>query len=222
MTTTSTAIVDIRAQLRAQLEAQRERVEAPSGTRISTKGKVFTLPDGTVSNGPLSLVILDWRITHAYYTGIYDPAKPRSPDCWALSNTVACAPDPLKVKAPKHSECTSCPFNEYGTAATGRGKACKETRRLAVVPPDAKPGDMPFLLEVSPTGIKSFESLVYALAGRGLTPLEFITEVAFKSDATYPTLVFSPAAPLDDERVANLYEIQQRAGTILDRDLSSD
>jgi hypothetical protein len=220
MTATSTSLVDIRAQLKAQLEAQRSRVEGPSSARISTAGKLFTLPDGRTSQGPLSLVTLDWRITHAYYTGIYDPAKPKSPDCWAISETVNCAPDPAKVKTPKHSSCNSCPFNEYGSA--GRGKACKETRRLAVAPLDAQVGDKPFLLEASPTAIKSFEGLVTALAAKGLTPLEVVTEVGFKSDATYPTLVFAPAAALTDEQLATMFEIRSRAAAILDRGMAID
>lgn len=216
----STALVDIRAQLKAELEAQRERVAPPSGGRISTKGKIFTLPDSRTSQGPLSLVILDWRVSHAYYTGIYDPAKIKAPDCWAISATVACAPDPAKVKVAKHSECASCPFNEYGTAPNGKSKACKETRRLAVVPADATISDTPLLLEVSPTGIRGFESHVLALESVGKHPLEVVTEVAFKSDATYPTLVFGNPAPLDDERIAVMFELRKRAGAILDRDLS--
>jgi hypothetical protein len=221
-TTPSTSLVDIRAQLKAQLEAQRSRIEGPSSSRISTAGKQFTLPDGRTSQGPLSLVILDWRITHAYYTGIYDPAKPKAPDCWAISETINCAPDPGKVRTPKHASCNGCPFNEYGTASVGRGKACKETRRLAVAPLDAQVGDKPFLLEVSPTGIRSFESLVTALSAKGLTPLEVVAEVGFKSDATYPTLVFAPAAALDEDQLATMFEIRSRAAAVLDRDMSMD
>lgn len=217
----STDIVDVRAQLKANLQAMRDRVDTSStGGRISTLGKMFTIPGGATSQGPLSLVILDWRITHAYYTGIYDPAKLKSPDCWAISETLHCAPDPQKVKTVKHSDCTSCPFNEWGSR--GKGKACKETRRLAVAPLDAKPGDTPFLLEVSPTGIKSFEGMVSTLQGKGMTPMEIVTEVAFRSDATYPTLVFSPAALLDDDQLATMFEINSRSAKILDRDLNFD
>ena len=220
-TSPSTAMVDMRAQLKANLEAMRDRVDTSStGGRISTAGKIFTIPGGATSSGPLSLVILDWRIAHAYYTGIYDPAKPKAPDCWAMSSTLNCAPDPAKVRTPKHSDCQSCPFNEWGSR--GKGKACKETRRLAVAPLDAKPGDTPFLLEVSPTGIKSFEGLITTLQSKGVTPMEAVTEVAFRSDATYPTLVFSPAALLTDEQLAVMFEINSRSAKILDRDLNYD
>lgn len=216
----STALVDIRAQLKAELESQRERVAPPAGGRISTRGKIFTLPDGRSSQGPLSLVVLDWRVSHAYYTGIYDPAKITSPVCWAISTGLNCAPDPTKVKTAKHSDCVTCPFNEYGTAANGKSKACKETRRLAVAPVDATINDTPLLLEVSPTGIRSFEAFVLNLESVGKHPMEVVGEVAFKSDAAYPTLVFGNPKPLDDERLAVMFELRKRAGNILDRDLS--
>ena len=216
----SKAVVDIRAQLKAELEAQKSRVAPPTDGKISTRGKVFTLPDGRTSNGPLKLIILDWRIVHAYYTGIYDPAKRASPDCWALSTDLDCAPDPTKVKTIKCESCAKCPFNEYGSGATGKGKACKESRRLAVIPTDATEDTIPLVLEVSPTGIKSFEAMVTRLNSIGKHPMEAVAEVAFKSDAHYPTLVFNVDSMLDDDQLAIAFAIRKMAEPILDRDPS--
>lgn len=210
-------VLDIRAQLRAEIEATRTRVAPPSGGKISTKGKVFTLPDGRTSNGPLKLVILDWRISHNYYTGLYDPAKRSAPDCWSLSTTLDCAPDPEKVKTPKCDSCAACPFNEYGSGQ-GNGKACKESRRLAVIPPDADVNTAPLILEVSPTGIKGFEAMVTKLSSMGKHPMESIAEVAFKSDAHYPTLVFNVDSMLDDDQLAIAFAIRKIAEPILDRE----
>lgn len=212
------AVVDIRAQLRAEIEATKDRVAPPSGGKISTQGKIFTLPDGRTSSGPLKLIVLDWRIVHSYYTGIYDPAKRASPDCWALSTNLDCAPDPAKVKAAKCDSCAKCPFNEWGSAATGKGKACKESRRLAVIPTDATPDTIPLLLEVSPTGIKSFEAYVTRLNSIGKHPMEAVAEVAFKSDAHYPTLVFGVDSMLDDDQLAIAFAIRKMVDPILDRD----
>jgi hypothetical protein len=38
------------------------------------------------------------------------------------------------VEEKESEECSSCPQNEWGSANEGRGKACKNRRRLAVIP----------------------------------------------------------------------------------------
>lgn len=215
----STAIVDIRAKLKAEIEAQRARL-APSGNRISLQGKVFSLPDGRTSPGPLQLVILDWRVVHSYYTGIYDPAKPQPPVCWAIGIGTEAAPDPDKVAKPRCDTCAACPYNEYGSAAVGKGKACKEYRRVAVAPIDAQSESDIFILDVSPTGITPFERYIGKLLSVGLQPLETLTEVAFKSDATYPTLVFGKGGPLSDEQVAHFFGLREHTAKLLERDIA--
>lgn len=215
---TTNAIVDIRAQLRAELEAQKDRVTPPTGGRISTAGKVFTLPDGRTSTKPLNLIILDWRITHAYYTGVYDPAKRAAPVCFAMSKTLDCAPDASKIESPKNKDCASCPFNEYGSGSNNKGKACKETRRLAVIPVDATIETVPFILDVSPTGIKGFDAYISQLKQRDKHAMEAITEIAFRSDATYPTLTFGLESLADDEQIAIAYKLREVAAQKLDYD----
>lgn len=227
----STALVDIKAQLKAQLMEQRERVAPPSGQRISTKGKVFALPDGRTSTGPLDAIILDFRITHAYYTGLYDPKNPKPPICWAVSRTLECKPDESIVQ-PKFSCCLgrdengeliTCPMNEYKSASQGNGKACKEGRRLAIIPPDATADSEIWTLDVSPTGIRSFEAYMTRLRESDHHSMEVVTQIAFKADEAYPTLVFAPKpkdALLDDERLAIAFTLAQRAGTVLDLPLA--
>jgi hypothetical protein len=58
-----------------------------------------------------------------------------SPDCFAYSHddekTMAPHPD---AKSPQATLCSECHWNRFGTAKVGNGKACKNTRRLAMVP----------------------------------------------------------------------------------------
>jgi hypothetical protein len=218
----STSLVDIKAQLKAELERQRERLAPVAGGSISTAGKVFTLPDGRSSQGPLQLVILDWRIHHAFYTGMYDPAKPVPPVCWAAGPSVAdCAP-PARVPSPKAATCLDCAFNQFGSAAggTGKGKACKETRRLAVIAPDAQTEAEIIMLEVSPTGITPFEKYILLLQGKGLHPVQVTTEVAFRSDAAYPTLTFGSPQLLGDDALALAFSLKDAAARMLDKGAS--
>lgn len=75
----STAIAAYREQLRKELAGLSKRVAPPSGNRISLKGKVFTLPDGSSNKGPFAAVILDWRCVNRYYEGVYNPQSPKPP-----------------------------------------------------------------------------------------------------------------------------------------------
>lgn len=216
-TSQSTALLDIRARLKAELVDQRERIAPPSGNRISTEGKQFKLPDGTVlrgnlgktgTDGPLTCIILDWRITHMYRPGMYDAKKHEIPSCWAISRTLDCAPDPSKVTSAKHESCDGCPFNEFGSAMNQKGKACKEGRRLAVIPADATEETIPWILELPPTSIRGFEAYVTRLNGLGQHPMEIITEVGF-ADSAYPVPVFVPQTQASDATLAVAYALSQ-------------
>lgn len=54
-------------------------------------------------------------------------------------------------------ECASCPYNEYGTArgGEGRGKACKNLRRLYIM----RRGDiLPMVMSLPPTALSAYDS----------------------------------------------------------------
>lgn len=213
------AVLDIRAQLRAELEAQKGRVAPPTGNRISTKGKMFTFPDGKTSAGPIDLIILDWRITHQLLPP-YNPSKFSPPSCWAISKTVDGAAPSDKVFDPKCDACVNCANNQFGSSPVGKGKACKEQRRLAVVPADATESTQVLILDVSPTGIKSFDGYVDRLRStREMIPLQVITSVAFDPSQAYPTLLFGNPQPVDDDaQLAVLMNLRKAAESALDRE----
>lgn len=214
----SNALVDIRAQLRRELEEQKNRVAAPSKNKISTLGKTFTLPDGRSNPGPLNLIVLDWRVSHEYYTGIYDPSKPAIPTCWAKGLTLDIGPDPTVVEKPKSESCVTCQYNQFGSGPTGKNKACKESRILAVVPPDFTADVMPLTLEVSPTAIRSFDGWVTLLKQRGIHPIQTVVEIGFRADLHYPSLVFSGWTELPDDKLAEAWALRDKANLLLDRD----
>ncbi len=214
------AIANYREQLKKELAGLRDRVPAPSGNKISLKGKVFTLPDGSTNPGPMAAIILDWRILHEYYTGVYDANKPSSPACWALNAEVTGLTPSKRVESPKAPSCAECPMNVFGSAATGRGKACKNQRRLAIVPVDATADTEPMILTVSPTGLKNFDNYVNGLGSGddGKLPIQMVTQIAFNPKEAYPTLVFGAPEPLDDERLGVMMTLRDKAQSALDRE----
>src|SRR6187551_69552 len=129
----STSLVDVAALLKKELAAVKETVEAPSSNKINTKGKVFSLPDGTTGAGPIEGIILDYIAANKYYPGVYNQNKPEPPSCWAFGRNIKeLAPGPT-VKKAEGTDCESCPRNQWKTGLGGKGKACKNQRRLLVL-----------------------------------------------------------------------------------------
>jgi hypothetical protein len=216
----STALASIQEKIKAQLVVARSTVATPTARTISTKGKVFTLPTGQSSQGPLSAIILDWRNFNKYYTAAYNPAKPSPPDCFAIHSVITeMAPHEKAVK-PSSDDCASCTFNKFGSAATGRGKACRNTVRLAIVPADFTADSDPMLLNISPTGIRPWSSYVNTLLVNDLMPINMISEITFDANAAYPTLLFKAIKTVDDLEMAWL--IREKAQAMLDAPPATD
>ena len=129
-----TGIANIQQEIAAQVGEIGDRIQAPSGNRISAKGKRFTFPDKTVTEGPMDIVIVDFTCMNAFYDSAWteDDAKP--PACFAIGqNPDNMVPSP-NAPVPQAEDCNSCPMNHWGS--DGTGKACANIRKLAVVAPD--------------------------------------------------------------------------------------
>lgn len=210
----STDLVSIQAKLKAELAMTKDTVQAPSGRRISTKGKVFTMPDGKSGTGPIQAVILDFRNFNKYYTANYNPQDIKPPICFAINKTLDMKPHEDVAEAQAES-CAECPHNQWGSAPNGgKGKACRNTVRLAITPPDASASDEPMIIDVSPTGLRSWSALVNALSAEGLLPVQVVTEIAFDANAAYPTLVFKAVEPHD--KLEQMWTMREKAQLMLD------
>lgn len=188
--------VNIQEQLRKELAALGQAVEPPSSNKISTKGKVFTLPNGKSGPGPIQCIILDFVAINMTYKGAYNPNVRTPPTCWAIGkNLKELKPSPM-VKTPFATECETCPKNQWGSGQNGSGKECKNQRRLLVLPADFTDSDEPMSLYVSPTGLKGWNRYIDKdLRGdHGVLPIQVVTEVGFDPNQAYPTLTFKYVA----------------------------
>ena len=210
---TGSNVVDIQAMLKAQVAAMGERTAPASGISIRvTQDKQFMLPDGTKTPGPLDLVIVDFAARNEFYEGAFDPKAIAPPVCFAIGS------NPLKLIPSDNSpvrqadDCTSCPMAAWGS--DGAGKACKNTRVLAVLPPDADADTPMWLLKVSPTALKGFDGFVNSVARTfQMPPVGVVTKVAFDDNVTYAKLVFSDPTP--NENLAEHFARQEEAKALL-------
>ena len=208
-------VLDIQAQLRQEMDHLKERVEPPSGFMISTKGKTFTLPDGSADEGPLICVVLDWITGNTYFEGIYNPKNIKPPVCWALGRNVSEVTASKNAPKPQHDgPCKGCKQNQWESdPGGGKGKACKNTRRLLVVPVGAGEDTSPWVLSVSPTGLKHFDKYVNTLSDTGVHPIEVVTEISMEPTEDYPSLRFKVDTKHD--KVEMMWALKEKGQEIL-------
>ena len=138
-----TAIVPWEAEMaaRAQKAAKQEK---PVGAykSISICGGFLKVDDELVEDNELDIVVIAALHENQFYLEKFNPDSPAVPACYAYSDPDA--EDPEEGMAPhdeaedkQSDDCESCPNNQWGSADTGRGKACKNVRRLMVVTADA-------------------------------------------------------------------------------------
>lgn len=197
-TTAVGAVIDVKQKLAEMMAAQEGKTAPVGGNKIRvTQDKQFVLPDGTKTRGPLELVVVDFTSRNEYYEGEYDKNNIVPPTCFAIGDI------PLKLVPSDNSpvkqadSCAECPANAFGSK--GAGKACKNTRLLAVLPPDADADTPLWTLAVSPTAIKSWDGYVKDIQRTfGAPPVAVVTTVEFNEGSDYAQLSFGEPQPNDN------------------------
>jgi len=138
MTTAITSYDDKLAEMAQRYSATHA---ASSGAQfISTKSGVFSVGDTPVAGNELIAVVVDSVLENTYYKGKYDPDDRQPPVCYAFGREKAdLAPHETMARhpeffVPQSEDCASCQWNVFGSAETGRGKACQNRARLALLP----------------------------------------------------------------------------------------
>jgi hypothetical protein len=207
-------VVDIKAiqeKLKAQAAEMNERVAPPSGISISIKNSEFRMPDGVKTSEAIELVVVDFVAANAFYEGAFDASNVVPPTCYAVG------PNPMKLEpleespAQQSTSCTGCPMNEFGSQ--GKGKACKNQRVLAVLPPDADENTPLWKLTVPPTSTKAWDAFVRQVSAMyQMPPVSAIVSVSF-TDADFPQLTFNESGP--NEQLAVHFARQDEARKLL-------
>lgn len=187
-------MANIEAMMAKEMAGIQDQIGAPSSNKIKTGDKVFTFPDGNVSPDAIEVVVLDFISRNKLYEGKYDVNNPAPPVCFSQGKVLSSMAPSEKSEEAQSDGCKGCPMNQFGS--DGNGKACKNTRVLAVMPPDAKAGDDIMTLEVSPSSLKSFDAFVANVARLYNKPTIAVTvEVSFDQNVTYSKLVFDNIRP---------------------------
>jgi len=215
--------VSVEDMIKKQLQAQKGQLGALPSNKIGLKNKEFTLPDGQKSQGPLECIILDFAWFMVHYPGVYNSNNPQQPNCFAVGRE---NPEGGTLKAhesvenPQGPNCKDCAKNQWGSAPTGKGKACKNQRRLILVPPNFDESTEPMSMYVSPNGLKNFDKYVSRLNNeQGVLPVQVVTAISFDPDQSYPLLKF--ACIERHTRVNDAWALREQSQELLFRALET-
>lgn len=140
--TPGTDIVDWEKEMEAQaaIAAEAQRATGGGGGKFfSTAAGVLKFDGNAMPGNRMVVVVLGDINENSYYDGPYDPNTPASPVCFAFNRDESAMEPHSAVDNDSYFErqndvCQGCPKNEWGSAPTGKGKACKNVARLAMIP----------------------------------------------------------------------------------------
>lgn len=192
-------------------EGKAPKEKALTGDYISIKGGKFTL--GGVKIGldgkgrELDCFVIAWNFEKSYYDSDFVEGESNSPACVAISyNEDGLAP--LETSPNKQNDaCEGCWANEWESADKGKGKACADRRRLAIVVAGADDKMELKLLGIPPTSLKNWKAYINELETLGIHPMQAAVNISFDEDYTgggIPPLIFEFVDEVTNEKALNI------------------
>lgn len=187
----------------AKFAQEAASLEAGSSNFISTRNGVFSVGGNEVGT-EMEVVIMNFTRENHFYRTRFDPENPSSPVCFAFGQTEEEMRPHANSTEPQHEDCAHCPLNVFGSADMGRGKACGNIRRLALITADDLEGDVNAaeiaVLKVPVTSTKAFSNYVSTLSATlRKPPFAVVTNITITKDPkTQFKLSFKTTAEITD------------------------
>lgn len=116
---------------------------AAGGQFFSLRAGILKFDGAAMPGNQIACIIIDNVLENVYYPGAFDAENPTPPKCFAFGRVDANGDlppmTPHEIVLEKQSElCGKCQWAQWGTkvradGSKSRGKACGETRRLAII-----------------------------------------------------------------------------------------
>lgn len=142
---TGTAVTSWREEMAAQAKRAQEIEKNEGGGRFfSMRAGQLKFDDVAMPGNMMACIIVGVAHENVWYQEKYDPDNKTPPTCFAFwKDTMDHDLDEMSPPAIVDEEevferqsdyCKTCWANEWGSAETGKGKACSNRRRLAIIP----------------------------------------------------------------------------------------
>lgn len=178
--------------------------ERPAISKLSTASGQLKYQGEVVAGNNMDVVVLYASYRNVWYAGAYDRNNIKNPDCFSLSETdEGMVPDPNAANPP-NATCGGCPKNAWKSdvkpdGTVGKGKACKESRRLVMMPAGAlesvdgvKSAELA-ILDLPVTSAKNYGALVNTVAATVGAPVwACVTNVKVQPSKNQFEVVLTP------------------------------
>ncbi len=183
-----TGVANWREKLNA-LAVKTAETEKPSGNWASFRSGIFTINGIKMKDNKHDVVMLHSAFENQLYKNKFDPNKFETPMCFALSEDGEDMVPHKDSPEPQSATCETCPHAVWGTGDNGKGKACKNVRRLAFMSAgdldkDIAKADVA-LAKIPVTSAKNWATFASQLSNvLHIAPLEAVTEMSVVPDAS--------------------------------------
>lgn len=241
-------LINIESMPLAMREAMQAEMEKSKGVaagvgsgtnlpRLSIAGKEFSIRIGGQSQSlrtfTLDVIIADARpnVSKLYYEGVYDPSKTAgTPDCASVDGVkpdfVPSIVDKATGKCPHN--CKECYFNQFGTALQGKGKACKDYKRMIVLLAGTEqnpfdPKRPPLALDLPATSMKApkgsagvmmFKEFTEACQRNNMPISMVVAELSFMSGTAFSQLCMRPKRVVTEEEYNRVLAVREEQDVI--------
>ena len=190
---------------------------------IGYRGKVWSIryrgderqlmrDDGDGPRGSIEVVILkaSGAVSKIWYENGYTEGSHASPDCFSTNGVTPDLSSPKK----QSNACASCPMNAWGsriTPAGKAGKACSDSKRLAIAPLGDIRNEVfggPLLLRVPAASLQDLAQFGAMMHKMGYPYSSIGVRISFDPAESYPKFVFNAIRPLNDEEADIVLELQ--------------
>jgi hypothetical protein len=199
---------------------------------VGYKGKVWSIrkggnetplmrPDGDGPRNSIEVVILksSAHVSKIWYKDGYVEGSTAAPDCFSTNGVT---PD-AGSKAKQANACALCQMNQWGsriTPAGKQGKACSDSKRLAIAPAEDIKNEAfggPLLLRVPAASLRDLAAYGTKMQALGYPYYAIATRIAFDPAEAYPKFTFGAIRPLTDQEADLVIELQNshQVATIL-------
>lgn len=139
------------------------------------------------------------KMVKTYYEGEYNPGDTTPPTC---SSSDGIRPDSW-VTTPQNAVCSGCRHNVFGSATSRKGKpakACRDSKRLWITPPEALEGTV-YGLQVPVTSLGNLSELGVKIKATGLPMSAAVVKMSMEEEESYPIIKFDVAGWLHEQFV---------------------
>jgi hypothetical protein len=184
-----TALVAWQEEL-AKMAVATAEAEKPTGSFMSFKNGQLTIGGNKMKDNKAEIVVLHSIFENQMYAGKYDPNNQQPPICYALGETDDDLKPHPEAAEPQHTDCKTCPMNAWKSDPNGgKGKACKNTRRLVAMSAadldsveSIQKADV-VTAKIPVTSVKNWASYASQVSNvLHLPPLAVRTEISVRSD----------------------------------------